>query len=94
MSHVLCRGMCDRSFFFFLSFIISLQQRFNGVGTQFQMFDSTAYDAQNLLFKDSTTELVAITDQNYQAWLGDDYLHAMQALSCDPNSRLSLDSYS
>ncbi|NXO48108.1 TRFM protein, partial [Aramus guarauna] len=62
------------------------QQRFNGVGTKFQMFDSTAYGAQNLLFRDSTTELVAITAQNYQAWLGDDYLHAMQALSCNPNT--------
>ncbi|KFQ12273.1 Melanotransferrin, partial [Leptosomus discolor] len=61
------------------------QQRFNGVDSKFQMFDSTAYGAQNLLFKDSTTELVAITTQNYEAWLGDEYLHAMQALSCDPN---------
>uniref|UniRef100_A0A8C9FEV6 Ovotransferrin n=1 Tax=Pavo cristatus TaxID=9049 RepID=A0A8C9FEV6_PAVCR len=65
------------------------QQRFNGVGTQFQMFDSTAYGAQNLMFRDSTTELVAVTSQNYQAWLGAEYLHAMQALSCDPNSKLS-----
>ncbi|NXH69419.1 TRFM protein, partial [Hydrobates tethys] len=62
------------------------QQRFNGVGTKFQMFDSAAYGAQNLLFRDSTTELVAITAQNYQAWLGDEYLHAMQGLSCDPNT--------
>ncbi|KFQ17757.1 Melanotransferrin, partial [Merops nubicus] len=62
------------------------QQRFNGVGTKFQMFDSAAYGAQNLLFRDSTTELVAITAQNYQAWLGDKYLHAMQALSCSPKT--------
>ncbi|KFQ48162.1 Melanotransferrin, partial [Pelecanus crispus] len=62
------------------------QQRFNGVGTKFQMFDSTAYNAQNLLFRDSTTEFIAITAQNYQAWLGDEYLHAMQALSCNPNT--------
>ncbi|XP_015727137.1 melanotransferrin isoform X1 [Coturnix japonica] len=62
------------------------QQRFNGVGTQFQMFDSTAYGAQNLMFRDSTTELVAVTSQNYQAWLGDEYLYAMQALNCDPNT--------
>uniref|UniRef100_A0A8C3L3F5 Ovotransferrin n=1 Tax=Chrysolophus pictus TaxID=9089 RepID=A0A8C3L3F5_CHRPC len=62
------------------------QQRFNGVGTQFQMFDSTAYGAQNLMFRDSTTELIAVTSQNYQAWLGDEYLHVMQALSCDPNT--------
>ena len=82
--------MCDGAFFPSLT----LQQRFNGVGTKFQMFDSAAYSAQNLLFRDSTTELIAITAQNYQAWLGDEYLHAMQALSCDPNSKSSLDSYS
>ncbi|NXY48945.1 TRFM protein, partial [Ceuthmochares aereus] len=62
------------------------QQRFNGVGTKFQMFDSAAYGAQNLLFRDSTTELVAITGQNYQEWLGNEYLHAIQALSCNPNT--------
>ncbi|NWQ73712.1 TRFM protein, partial [Columbina picui] len=62
------------------------QQRFNGVGTRFQMFDSAAYGAQNLLFRDSTTELIAITAQDYQTWLGNEYLHAMQALSCDPNT--------
>ncbi|NXJ50961.1 TRFM protein, partial [Spizaetus tyrannus] len=62
------------------------QRRFNGAGTKFQMFDSTAYGAQNLLFRDLTTELVAITAQNYQAWLGDEYLHAVEALSCDPNT--------
>lgn len=72
---------------------LTLQQRFNGLGSKFQMFDSAAYSAQNLLFRDSTTELVAITAQNYQTWLGDEYLHAMQALSCDPNSKSSLDSY-
>ncbi|KAF2979189.1 hypothetical protein EK904_004213 [Melospiza melodia maxima] len=62
------------------------QQRFNGVGAKFQMFDSAVYGAQNLLFRDATTELVAITAQNYQAWLGDEYLHAMQALNCNPNT--------
>ncbi|NWZ32442.1 TRFM protein, partial [Asarcornis scutulata] len=62
------------------------QQRFNDAGAKFQIFDSTAYGAQNLIFRDSTTELVAITSQNYQAWLGDEYLHAMEGLSCDPNT--------
>lgn len=69
---------------------LTLQQRFNDAGAKFQMFDSTTYGAQNLIFRDSTTELVAITSQNYQAWLGDEYLHAMEGLSCDPNSKLSL----
>nr|XP_025953328.1 melanotransferrin [Dromaius novaehollandiae] len=62
------------------------QQIFSGTGARFQLFDSAAYGAQNLLFRDSTTELMAITTQSYQAWLGDEYLHAMQAVSCDPNT--------
>ncbi|XP_062438379.1 melanotransferrin [Rhea pennata] len=62
------------------------QQRFSGTGAKFQLFDSAAYGAQNLLFRDSTTKLVAITAQSYQAWLGDEYLHALQALSCDPST--------
>ncbi|XP_074860042.1 melanotransferrin [Carettochelys insculpta] len=52
---------------------------------RFQMFDSAAYNARNLLFKDTTTELVPIINQNYQAWLGDEYMHAMRGLSCDPS---------
>lgn len=71
---------------------LTLQQRFNGVDAKFQMFDSAVYDAQNLLFRDATTELVAITAQNYQAWLGDDYLRVMEGLSCNPNSKLCVDS--
>ncbi|NXA53972.1 TRFM protein, partial [Nothocercus julius] len=62
------------------------QQRFSGTGAKFQLFDSAAYGAQNLLFRDATTELVAITAQSYQAWLGDEYLHAVRALSCDPST--------
>ncbi|XP_066477689.1 melanotransferrin-like [Tiliqua scincoides] len=60
------------------------QQMFNNGGSGFQMFDSAAYRGQNLLFKDSTTELVPILEQTYQAWLGDEYLHAMLGLDCDP----------
>ncbi|XP_070609988.1 melanotransferrin isoform X2 [Erythrolamprus reginae] len=60
------------------------QQRFNGGNSSFQMFDSTAYGGKNLLFKDSTAKLVPITQQTYQAWLGDEYLHAMRGLDCDP----------
>uniref|UniRef100_A0ABM5G4F8 Melanotransferrin isoform X1 n=1 Tax=Pogona vitticeps TaxID=103695 RepID=A0ABM5G4F8_9SAUR len=60
------------------------QQRFDGEDSPFQMFDSTAYGGKNLLFKDATTELVPIMEQAYQAWLGDEYLHAMRGLDCDP----------
>ncbi|XP_058043511.1 melanotransferrin-like [Ahaetulla prasina] len=60
------------------------QQRFSGGNSSFQMFDSTVYGGKNLLFKDSTAKLVPIMEQTYQAWLGDEYLHAMRGLDCDP----------
>ncbi|ETE58627.1 Serotransferrin, partial [Ophiophagus hannah] len=60
------------------------QQRFNGGNSSFQMFHSTAYGGKNLLFKDSTAKLVPIMEQTYQTWLGDEYLHAMRGLDCDP----------
>uniref|UniRef100_F6Z643 Melanotransferrin n=1 Tax=Ornithorhynchus anatinus TaxID=9258 RepID=F6Z643_ORNAN len=61
------------------------QLRFNRKDASFQMFESGAYLQKNLLFKDSTTELVPIATQTYQAWLGNEYLHAMKGLACDPN---------
>uniref|UniRef100_A0A670IFV5 Melanotransferrin n=1 Tax=Podarcis muralis TaxID=64176 RepID=A0A670IFV5_PODMU len=60
------------------------QQRFNTEGADFQMFDSSAYDGKNLLFKDSTMELVPIVGQSYQAWLGEEYMHVVRGLDCDP----------
>ncbi|XP_015284559.1 PREDICTED: melanotransferrin-like [Gekko japonicus] len=60
------------------------QQRFNGESSSFQMFDSVAYGGKNLLFKDSTTQLVPIEEETYQAWLGKEYLHAVRGLDCDP----------
>lgn len=49
------------------------------------MFSSEAYGQKNLLFKDSTSELVPIATQTYEAWLGREYLHAVKGLLCDPN---------
>ena len=47
------------------------------------MFDSSNYEGSNLLFKDSTLELVAAGDKDtYQKWLGDEYLEALEALQC------------
>lgn len=51
------------------------------------MFSSEAYGQKNLLFKDSTMELVPIATQTYEAWLGREYLHAMKGLLCDPNRK-------
>ncbi|XP_071470991.1 melanotransferrin [Marmota flaviventris] len=61
------------------------QRLFSHEGSSFQMFSSEAYGQKNLLFKDSTTELVPIATQTYEAWLGREYLHAMKGLLCDPN---------
>lgn len=58
---------------------------FNHETSSFQMFSSEAYGQKNLLFKDSTLELVPIATQNYEAWLGQEYLQAMKGLLCDPN---------
>ncbi|XP_077204035.1 melanotransferrin isoform X2 [Paroedura picta] len=60
------------------------QQKFNDESSSFRMFDSVAYGGKNLLFKDSTTQLVPIEEQTYQTWLGTEYLHAVQGLDCDP----------
>ncbi|XP_060098864.1 melanotransferrin-like [Heteronotia binoei] len=60
------------------------QQRFKDGSSSFQMFGSAAYGGKNLLFKDSTTHLVPIVEETYQAWLGQEYLHAVWGLDCDP----------
>uniref|UniRef100_A0A096NBH9 Melanotransferrin n=1 Tax=Papio anubis TaxID=9555 RepID=A0A096NBH9_PAPAN len=61
------------------------QRLFSHEGSSFQMFSSEAYGQKDLLFKDSTLELVPIATQTYEAWLGQEYLHAMKGLLCDPN---------
>ncbi|XP_004745380.1 melanotransferrin isoform X1 [Mustela putorius furo] len=61
------------------------QRLFNHESSSFQMFSSKAYGQKDLLFKDSTSELVPIATQTYEAWLGREYLHAMKGLLCDPN---------
>lgn len=58
---------------------------FSREDSSFQMFSSEAYGQKNLLFKDSTLELVPIATQSYEAWLGQEYLQAMKGLLCDPN---------
>lgn len=55
--------------------------------SQFQLFNSTKYNGEDLLFKDSTTTtLVAIAKekQTYQGYLGNDYVIDIEALTeCD-----------
>ncbi|XP_054556446.1 melanotransferrin isoform X2 [Talpa occidentalis] len=69
------------------------QRLFSHEGSSFQMFSSEAYGQKNLLFKDTTSELVPIATQTYEAWLGREYLHAMKGLLCDPNPEDRSNSY-
>ncbi|KAM3930230.1 melanotransferrin [Leptodactylus fuscus] len=59
------------------------QQKFNSPDSSFKIFDSTAYNAKNLLFRDATTEFRMISNQTYQSWLGDEFLQAMTGIDCD-----------
>ncbi|KAL6052841.1 hypothetical protein STEG23_013516, partial [Scotinomys teguina] len=84
----LCRGdssghnVCDKSP---LERYYDYSGAFRHEASSFQMFSSEAYGQKNLLFKDSTLELVPVATQNYEAWLGQEYLQAMKGLMCDPN---------
>ncbi|XP_075058342.1 melanotransferrin isoform X2 [Mixophyes fleayi] len=60
-------------------------QKYNDLSSSFKMFDSSVYNGTNLLFRDVTTELRMISNQTYQAWLGDEFLQAMTGIDCDPD---------
>ncbi|XP_077343557.1 melanotransferrin [Lithobates pipiens] len=61
------------------------QQKYNDFSSGFKMFDSSAYNGNNLIFRDATTELRLISNQTYQSWLGDEFLQAMTGIDCDPD---------
>jgi len=47
----------------------------------FKMFDSSNYHGQDLLFKDATIRAVPVGEKTtYQAWLGPDYVAALEGM--------------
>ena len=55
--------------------------------SMFQLFNSSKYNGNDLLFKDSTKKLVDVGEKNtYQKWLGDDYLKDLEALNACPTT--------
>ena len=54
--------------------------------TKFQLFNSTKFGGDNLLFKDSSTGLVGISEdkRTYKGYLEDEYVSDIEALeTCD-----------
>ena len=53
----------------------------------FQLFNSSKYSGNDLLFKDSTKKLVDVEGKDtYQKWLGDVYLKDLEALDACPTT--------
>ncbi|XP_072428372.1 melanotransferrin isoform X2 [Chiloscyllium punctatum] len=49
----------------------------------FKMFNSSAYDGSDLLFKDSTVRIISVGEKTtYQDWLGKTYLDAIKKIEC------------
>ena len=47
----------------------------------FTLFDSAKYGKKDLLFKDSTVELVDVSNNTYEEFLGEDYMNVIKGLS-------------
>ena len=53
----------------------------------FQLFNSSKYGGDDLLFKDSTKKLVDVGNKNtYQLWLGEKYLKDLEELTSCPST--------
>ena len=80
--------MSDASYHYHLitSYYFSLQKLYGDDNNPngFKMFDSSDFGSSDLLFKDSTMQLLDVgTKDTYEKFLGDEYLEATKAINCD-----------
>jgi len=69
--------------------LVCIFQNFFGVNAAsgFKMFDSSAYEGSDLIFKDSTITLIGVGEKKtYEEWLGQSYLDAVIAMECSATS--------
>lgn len=62
--------------------LLKASQMYGNDSGNFTLFDSeTKYGKKDLLFKDSTVELIDVSDNTYLQFLGDDYVDVLKSLN-------------
>lgn len=50
-------------------------------GNGFKMFDSSAFQGKDLIFKDSAVEIVPVEERRtYREWLGSEYIESLEGM--------------
>ena len=65
----------------YVSVLLKASAAYGNDSGDFALFDSKKYNGKDLLFKDSTTNLINASQYTYKTWLGDDYMNDLEALN-------------